>query len=143
MTPPLARMTPDDIDWIIEQLTKKVKKVEERIEFDDRIRKNEREKAAADGYERPIESMDDIDRYVMEGLGYDMAKIEAMVQQLSPEQASMLEDIDFSGRAGITAEEMAQELSGVPGLTDGQVKTLVGMEMKLLRDEKLKGLTGM
>ena len=49
MTPPLARMTPDDIDWIIEQLTKKVKKVEERIEFDDRIRKNEREKAAADG----------------------------------------------------------------------------------------------
>eukprot|EP01083_Nonionella_stella_P264762 897701_1 len=84
--------------------------------------------------------MDDVDRYVMEGLGYDMDAIEELVRKLTPEQSSALEDIDFTGRVGITAEDMKGELSAVPGLTEEQVQALVQMEMSLLTDEKLKNL---
>ena len=79
----------------------------------------------------------------MEGLGYDMEKMEALVSNLTPEQSLALEQIDFTGRTGITMEEMSNELRVVPGLTDEQIQALVEMEMKLLNDEKLKAVNKM
>ncbi|KAL7528681.1 hypothetical protein ACHAXR_002570, partial [Thalassiosira sp. AJA248-18] len=133
MTPPSARLTPDDVDWILNQLKSKTKAVTDRLDFEDQFRRKEMEKSmSGDSVAKPIESMDDIDRYVMEGLGYDMALIEALVEELTPEQSSALEDIDFTGRVGITADEMTRELGVVPGLTEEQVQALVEMEMSLL-----------
>eukprot|EP00579_Thalassiosira_antarctica_P000862 CAMPEP_0201874242 /NCGR_PEP_ID=MMETSP0902-20130614/6542_1 /ASSEMBLY_ACC=CAM_ASM_000551 /TAXON_ID=420261 /ORGANISM="Thalassiosira antarctica, Strain CCMP982" /LENGTH=641 /DNA_ID=CAMNT_0048401063 /DNA_START=78 /DNA_END=2003 /DNA_ORIENTATION=+ len=144
MTPPSARLTPDDVDWVIGQLNAKVAKTTERIDLEDKIRRKEMDKAlSSDTVSKPIESLDEVDRYVMEGLGYDMEAIEALVTQLTPEQSAALEDIDFTGRIGITAEEMTSEIQVVPGLTEEQVQALVGMEMSLLRDEKLKAITKM
>ena len=140
MTPPSARLTPDDVDWVIKELKARVDKLQDRLDFEDKVRRKEMDKSG-DAVAKTIDSIDDIDRYVMEGLGYDMARLEALVQELTPEQSSALEDIDFRGRAGITAEEMTRELSLVPGLTEEQVQMLVEMEMKLLQDESLKNIT--
>mmetsp|Transcript_15726 Transcript_15726/g.34300 ORF Transcript_15726/g.34300 Transcript_15726/m.34300 type:complete len:702 (+) Transcript_15726:54-2159(+) len=142
MTPPFARLTPDDIDWIVDQLNTKVRKTEERLDFEDKIRRKEMEKMMGGGAtKKPIESLDEVDRYVMEGLGYDMDAIEAMVRELTPEQSAALDGIDFAGRdAAITAEEMASELRTVPGLTEDQIGALVEMEMRMLKDEALKNI---
>jgi hypothetical protein len=140
MTPPSARLTPDDVDWVIKELKARVDKLQDRLDFEDKVRRKEMDKSG-DAVAKTIDSIDDIDRYVMEGLGYDMARLEALVQELTPEQSSALEDIDFRGRASITAEEMTRELSVVPGLTEEQVQMLVEMELKLLQDESLKNIT--
>jgi len=143
MTPPSSRLTPDDVEWIVEQLNAKAKKTEERLDFEDKIRRKEMEKMmSGDMGSKPIESLEEVDRYVMEGLGYDMDAIEALVMELTPEQSAALEEIDFASRGDtdITEEEMTNELKVVPGLTDEQIRALVGMEMKLLRDEKLKNI---
>jgi hypothetical protein len=55
----------------------------------------------------------------------------------------MLEDIDFTGRGGITSEDMAAELRVVPGLTEEKVQALVAMEMSLLKEDKLRNITKM
>lgn len=144
MTPPSQRVTPEEVDWIIAQLKKKTAVIKERLDFEDKIRKRELEKSfASDAVTKPIESIDELDRYVMEGLGYDMEKMEALVSNLTPEQSLALEQIDFTGRIGITMEEMSSELRVVPGLTDEQIQALVEMEMKLLNDEKLKAVNKM
>ena len=144
MTPPSQRVTPEEVDWIIAQLKKKTAVIKERLDFEDKIRKRELEKSfASDAVTKPIESIDELDRYVMEGLGYDMEKMEALVSNLTPEQSLALEQIDFTGRTGITMEEMSNELRVVPGLTDEQIQALVEMEMKLLNDEKLKAVNKM
>ena len=85
--------------------------LEKVLEFEDKIRRKEMEKSmSSDAVTKPIESIDELDRYVMEGLGYDMEKMEALVRELTPEQSLALENIDFTGRVGITAEMMASEL---------------------------------
>lgn len=141
MTPPFARLTPDDVNWIVGQLNAKIKKMGENLDFEEQVRRKETEKMIG-GASKPIESVEEVDRYVMEGLGYDMDAIEALVKELTPEQSAALEDIDFVGRGGsITAEEMTDELKAVPGLKEEQIGALVEMEMKLLSDEKLKNIT--
>lgn len=144
MTPPSQRITPDEVDWIIAQLKKKTSAMQERLVFENKIRRKELEKGASgSAVARPIESLEQVDRYVMEGLGYDMEALEALVRELTPEQSAMLEEIDFTGRVGITEEEMARELRGVPGLKEEQVQVLVEMEMSLLKNESLKNITKM
>lgn len=144
MTPPSQRITPDEVDWIIAQLKKKTTAMQERLDFEDKTRRKELEKGASgSAIARPIESLEQVDRYVMEGLGYDMEALEALVRELTPEQSAILEEIDFTGRVGITEEEMKKELRAVPGLKDEQVITLVEMEMSLLRNESLKNITKM
>lgn len=144
MTPPFARLTPDDIDWILGQLDAKVKKTRERLAIEERIRRKEVEThLSSDTAFRPIENLDEVDRYVMEGLGYDMDRMEALVEELTPEQNAALEEINFTGRVGITAEDMARELRLVPGLTEEQVGALVEMEMSLLGDERLSAISEM
>jgi len=144
MTPPSQRVTPEEVDWIIEQLKAKTKVMSERLEFEDKIRRKEMEKSmSSDAVTKPIESIDELDRYVMEGLGYDMEKMEALVRELTPEQSLALENIDFTGRVGITAEVMASELRVVPGLTEEQITSLVEMEMSLVTDEKLANVNKM
>ena len=139
MTPPVQRVTGDEVDWMIEQLQNKVKGMQERLDFEDKIRQKEVEASgSADRANNPIESLDDVDRYVMQEMGYDMDAIEAMVKELTPEQSAALEVIDFTGRVGVTEEEMAKELREVPGLTEEQVQAFVQMEMAVLRDESLK-----
>ncbi len=142
MTAPSQRVTGEEVDWIIEQLQTKVKGMQERLEFEEKIRLKELEssehKAASS-----IESMDDVDRYVMQDLGYDMEALEQLVRELTPEQSAALEEIDFTGRVNITAEEMTAEINVVPGLTEIQVQTLVEMEMSLLKNEALKSITKM
>ena len=144
MTPPSQRITPDEVDWIIAQLKKKTSAMQERLDFENKIRRKELEKGASgSAVARPIESLEQVDKYVMEGLGYDMEALETLVRELSPEQSAMLEEIDFTGRIGITEEEMTRELRAVPGLKDEQVQALVEMEMSLLRNESLKNITKM
>ena len=144
MTPPFQRVTPDEVDWIIAQLKQKTKILQERLDFEGKVRKKELEKSmSSDSVTKPLESVDELDRYVMETLGYDMEKIEAMVRELTPEQSLALEQIDFTGRTGITVEEMSSELRVVPGLKDEQIQALVEMEMSILQDEQLKVITKM
>ena len=144
MTPPAQRVTPEEVDWIIGQLKSKTKAMQERLDFEDKIRRKELEKSmSGESVMKPIESLDEVDRYVMEGLGYDMEKMEALVASLTPEQSAALEQIDFTGRVGITAEDMTSELSAVPGLTDEQIQTLVEMELSILQDDALKNITKM
>ena len=142
MTAPSQRVTGEEIDWIIEQLQTKVKGMQERLEFEEKIRQKELEssehKAATS-----IESIDDVDRYVMQDLGYDMDALEQLVRELTPEQSAALEEIDFTGRVNITAEEMTAEISVVPGLTEAQVQTLVEVELSMLKNEALKSITNM
>ena len=69
--------------------------------------------------------------------------MEALVRELTPEQSLALENIDFTGRVGITAEMMASELRVVPGLTEEQITSLVEMEMSLMTDEKLANVNKM
>lgn len=140
MTPPYKRLTNDEIDWVLDQLKTKVKRMQERIELEDKFRRDE---LKSSGGVKQIESIDDIDSYVMEDLGYDMEMLQAMVQELTPEQSLALEDIDFSGRTDITVEEMEAEVKKVEGLTDAQVKMLVEMEMSLLKNEALSKVTKM
>ena len=142
MTPPSQRVTSEEIDWIIEQLQTKVKGMQERLEFEEKIRQKELE-SSEHKVATSIESMDDVDRYVMQDLGYDMEALERLVQELTPEQAAALEELDFTGRADITAEVMAAEINSVPGLTEVQVQTLVGFEMSLLNNDALKSITKM
>lgn len=139
MTPPYKRLTNDEIDWLLDQLKSKVKRMQDRIELDDKFRRDELK--ASGGVS--IETIDDIDSYVMEDLGYDMEMLQAMVQELTPEQSLALEEIDFSGRKDITIEEMEAEVRKVEGLTDAQVKMLVEMEMSLLKNEALSKVTKM
>jgi len=142
MTAPSQRVTGDEIDWIIEQLQTKVKGMQERLEFEEKIRQKEIE-SSEHKVATSIETLDDIDRYVMQDLGYDMDALEQLVRELTPEQSAALEEIDFTGRVNITAEEMTAEINAVPGLTEVQVQTLVEMEMSLLRNEALKNITKM
>ena len=142
MTPPSQRVTSEEVDWIIEQLQTKVKGMQERLEFEEKIRQKELE-SSEHKVATSIESMDDVDRYVMQDLGYDMEALERLVQELTPEQAAALEELDFTGRADITAEVMAAEINSVPGLTEVQVQTLVGFEMSLLNNDALKSITKM
>ena len=142
MTPPYKRLTNDEIDWLLDQLKSKVAKMQERIDLDEKFRRDEL-KSAGDGKSKPIESIEDIDSNVMEDLGYDMEMLQAMVKELTLEQSSALEDIDFSGRTDITFEEMEAEVRKVDGLTDSQVKMLVEMEMSLLKNEALSKVTKM
>jgi hypothetical protein len=144
MTAPSQRVTPEEVDWIIAQLKKKTKAMQERLDFEDKIRRKELEKSlSSSAVARPIESLDEVDKYVMESLGYDMEDIKALVRDLTPEQSAMLEDIDFTGRGGITSEDMAAELRVVPGLTEEKVQALVAMEMSLLKEDKLRNITKM
>jgi hypothetical protein len=76
-------------------------------------------------------------------MGYDMEVIEALVRDLTPEQSTILEDIDFTGRVGITVDDMAAELRAVPGLTEEKVQALVAMEMSLLQEDSLRNITKM
>jgi hypothetical protein len=125
-------------------LKKKTKAMQERLDFEDKIRRKELEKSlSSSAVARPIESLDEVDKYVMESLGYDMEDIKALVRDLTPEQSAMLEDIDFTGRGGITSEDMAAELRVVPGLTEEKVQALVAMEMSLLKEDKLRNITKM
>ncbi|KAL7459259.1 hypothetical protein ACHAWC_011726 [Mediolabrus comicus] len=142
MTPPSQRVTSEEVDWIIEQLQTKVKGMQERLEFEEKIRQKELE-SSEHKVATSIESMDDVDRYVMQDLGYDMEALEQLVQELTPEQAAALEELDFTGRADITAEVMAAEINSVAGLTEVQVQTLVGFEMSLLNNDALKSITKM
>eukprot|EP00804_Cyclotella_cryptica_P009890 CCRYP_014176-RA/>CCRYP_014176-RA protein AED:0.33 eAED:0.33 QI:47/1/1/1/1/1/2/191/664 len=142
MTPPFKRLTNDEIDWMLEKLKSKTKQLQERIDFEDKFRKQELA-SSGDKKSRPLETLDDVDRYVMQDLGYDMDMLEAMVKELTPEQSAALEEIDFSGRVDITMEEMEMEVRKVPGLTDSQVKLLVEMEMSLLKNEALSKITKM
>ena len=142
MTAPSQRVTGEEVDWIIEQLQTKVKGMQERLEFEEKIRQKELESSEHKAA-NSIESMDDVDRYVMQDLGYDMEALEQLVRELTPEQSAALEEIDFTGRVDITAEEMAAEINVVPGLTEIQVQTLVEMEMSLLKNEALKSITKM
>jgi N-methylhydantoinase B/oxoprolinase/acetone carboxylase alpha subunit len=116
--------------------------MQERLEFEEKIRQKELE-SSEHKVATSIDSMDDIDRYVMEDLGYDMDALEQLVLQLSPEQSAALGEIDFTGRVNITAEEMTAEINAVPGLTEVQVQTLVEFEMSLLKNEALKNITKM
>lgn len=142
MTPPMARLTGDDLDWLTQEVQSRADRIQDRVDFEEKmIRKDMDASMKAGTVTKTIESIDDIDRYIMEGLGYDMDKIEALVRELTQDQASALEDIDFAGRVGITAQEMTQELSVVPGLREDQVRELVRYEMSLLRDERLKNLS--
>ncbi|KAL3784121.1 hypothetical protein ACHAW5_008301 [Stephanodiscus triporus] len=144
MTAPSQRVTPEEVDWIIAQLKKKTKAMQERLDFEDKIRRKELEKSmSSSAVARPIESLDEVDKYVMEGLGYDMEAIEALVRDLTPEQSAMLEDIDFTGRVGITVNDMAAELRVVPGLTEEKIQALVAMEMSLLNEDSLRNITKM
>lgn len=144
MTPPSRRVTGDEVDWMLEQLQNKANRMQERLEFEEKIRRKELEASSSgERVTKPIETLDDVDRYVMQDMGYDMDMIEAMVKELTPEQSAALEDIDFTGRLDITDEDMAAEIRKVPGLTDAQVQLLVEMEMSLLRNEKLKNITKM
>lgn len=144
MTPPSQRITPDEVDWIIAQLKRKTTAMQERLDFENKIRKKELEKGASgNAVARPIESLEQVDRNVMEGLGYDMEALEALVRELTPEQSAILEEIDFTGRVGITEEEMTRELRAVPGLREEQVSALVEMEMSLLKNESLSNVTKM
>jgi len=144
MTPPASRVTPDEVDWMIAELKTKAKTMQDRLDFEDKIRRKELERSmSGDVAMKPIETLDEVDRYVMEGLGYDMEKMEALVRDLTPEQSVALEQIDFTGRVGITNEEMAGEIRVVPGLSEEVVQSLVEMEMSLLKDEKLKNLNKM
>jgi hypothetical protein len=140
MTPPYKRLTNDEIDWLLDQLRTKVAKLQSRIDVDDKMRRDE---LKASGGNRQIDTIDDIDSYVMEDLGYDVPMLQAMVQELTPEQSLALEEIDFSGRVDITLEEMEAEVRKVEGLTDAQVKMLVEMEMSLLKNEALNKVTKM
>lgn len=142
MTAPSQRVTGEEVDWIIEQLQTKVKGMQERLEFEEKIRQKELESSEHKAA-NSIESMDDVDRYVMQDLGYDMEALEQLVRELTPEQSAALEEIDFTGRVNITAEEMTAEINVVPGLTEIQVQTLVEMEMSLLKNEALKSITKM
>ena len=142
MTPPYKRLTAEEIDWMLDQLKTKAQKLQERIDLDEKFRKQEL--ASSDSKKsRTIESIDDVDTYVMQDLGYDMEMLQAMVSELTPEQSAALEEIDFSGRVDITAEEMEAEVRKVEGLTESQVKLLVGMEMSLLKNEALSKITNM
>ena len=145
ITPPMARLTTDDVDWVINELKARSKKVQARLDFEDSQRRQELERSkTADGsIAKPLETVDDLDRYVMETIGYDMERIESLVRELTPEQSRILEDIDFTGRAGLTAEDMKREISVVPGLTDEQVQALVELEMSLMEDTRLKAITKM
>jgi len=140
MTPPYRRLTSDEVDWVLDQLKSKVSKMQDQVNLDKKFRRDEL-KNSGDG--KVIESIDDIDTYVMEDLGYDMSMLQAMVKELTPEQSSALEDIDFSGRVDITIEEMESEVRKVEGLTDSQVKMLCEMEMSLLKNEALAKVTKM
>jgi hypothetical protein len=142
MTPPFKRLTNDEIDWLLDQLKTKVSKLQERMDLEEKFRRDEL-KSAGDGKTRQIETLDDIDTNVMQDLGYDMEMLQAMVKELTPEQAEALEDIDFSGRVDITMEEMESEVRKVEGLTDSQVKMLVEMEMSLLKNEAFAKITKM
>lgn len=142
MTAPSQRVTGDEIDWIIEQLQTKVKGMQERLEFEEKIRQKEIESSEHKAT-TSIESLDDVDRYVMQDLGYDMEALEQLVRELTPEQSAALEEIDFTGRVNITAEEMTAEINVVSGLTEAQVQTLVEMEMSLLKNDALKSITNM
>lgn len=144
MTPPAARVTPDEVDWMIAELRNKAKVMQDRVDFEDKIRRKELEKSmSSNAVSKPIETLDEVDMYVMEGLGYDMQKIESLVRDLTPEQSLALENIDFTGRLGITAEEMAGEIRVVPGLKEEVVQALVQMEMSLLNNAKLNNLSKM
>eukprot|EP00984_Skeletonema_dohrnii_P034907 scaffold34225_cov155-Skeletonema_dohrnii-CCMP3373.AAC.2 len=140
MTAPSQRVTDDDVDWIIKQLQTKVNGMQERLEFEEKIREKELESSE---HRAAIESMDDVDRYVMQDLGYDMEALEQLVRELTPEQSAALEEIDFTGRVNITTAEMTAEINVVPGLTEMQVQTLVEMEMSILKNEALKSITKM
>ncbi len=144
MTAPSQRVTPEEVDWIIAQLKKKTKAMQERLDFEDKIRRKELEKSMSNSaVVRPIESVDEVDKYVIESMGYDMEVIEALVRDLTPEQSAILEDIDFTGRVGITVDDMAAELRAVPGLTEEKVQALVAMEMSLLKEDSLRNITKM
>lgn len=137
-TPPKDRITTEEVDWLIERLQAKADSLKERLDFDEKMRRREVEARAVTA----VESIDDVDRDTMIDLGYDMAAVEDLIRGLTPEQTSMLEGIDFAGREGVTAEQMAAELSGVPGLSVAQIEMLVAMEMRALADERLKKATG-
>mmetsp|Transcript_14435 Transcript_14435/g.30394 ORF Transcript_14435/g.30394 Transcript_14435/m.30394 type:complete len:657 (-) Transcript_14435:49-2019(-) len=140
MTPPMARLTDEEVDWILEQLQDRVKRMQDRVEFEEKIRQKE---LASSGSQRTLESIDDVDSDMMQDLGYDTEAMMQMVRDLTPEQTAALEQIDFTGRDGITADEMSDELRKVPGLTDEQIQMLVEMEMSLLQDDSLKNITKM
>ena len=142
MMPPNQRVTPEEVDWIIEQLKKRTKALQEHLDFEDKIRKKDLEKSLSSGtLVRPVESVDEVDKYVLEVLGYDMKKVEALVKDLTPEQLASLEDIDFTGRVGITEEEIMAELRAVPGLTEDKLQALVAIEISLLREVSLRNIT--
>ena len=145
-TPPKDRITTEEVDWLIERLQAKADSLKERLDFDEKMRRREVKARAAtseSGDAVPaVESIDDVDRDTMIDLGYDMAALEDLIRGLTPEQTKMLEGIDFAGREAVTAEQMAAELSGVPGLSVAQIEMLVAMEMKALADERLKKATG-
>ena len=141
-TPPKDRITTEEVDWLIEKLQAKADSLKERLDFDEQMRRREVEARAASGGEAVVESIDDVDRDTMIDMGYDMAAVEDLIRGLTPEQTRMLEGIDFAGREGVTAEQMAAELAGVPGLEVGQIETLVAMEMRALADERLRKATG-
>ena len=142
MTPPNQRVTLEEVDWIIEQLKKRTKALQERLDFEDKIRKKDLEKSVSSGTSvRPVESVDEVDKYVLEVFGYDIEKVEALVKDLTPEQLALLEDIDFTGRVGITEEEILAELRAVPGLTEDKLQALVAIEISLLREVSLRNIT--
>lgn len=141
MTAPAHRVTPDEVEWIISELKRKTDAMQERIEFENKIRKKELQKTfGPDGNNKPVDSIEEVDRNLMEVLGYDMGKMEALVRELTPEQADMLDKVDFAGRADITEEIMMDELRVVPGLTEEQIRVMAELEMQLLKDQTLQNL---
>ena len=60
MTPPFQRVTPDEVDWIIAQLKQKTKILQERLDFEGKVRKKELEKKLSENLRDSIVVKDNI-----------------------------------------------------------------------------------
>jgi len=143
-TPPNQRFTEDDVNWMIDKLQEKSEQISEGIKFESNMRRKELDalklREAETGETRMIDTIDDVDEHMLADLGHDMGAMEALVAQLTPEQAMEMEGLDFSGREGVTMEDVAAALREVPGLSEEQVLAFAEMEMSLLSDKALSNI---
>lgn len=165
-TPRQQRYTEEDVDWVIDQLTDKTKRLEELVQFEKESRRQDmlakgdaQDVTDALGAATKSEGVDERGRkFVQYDLEDDttsadfdtnalLAEVESLQESLTPEQIKAIESIDLSGLGKIdesmSSEDIAEALSKVPGLSEEQIQAMIDLEKTLEGNEAIQQtLTG-
>ena len=151
--PRKERYSEDDIDAVVERLEKKLLHLEEELDYEIDLARQQLDagmESAQDSkqFSAPVvedeakeqfsvEAGDKV--FNVESLGVDPQDVSKILESLNDEQMVALHTIDRETDASLGAEELRKKLSEVPGLTAEQIDAIVGLEETLSSHEDLRG----